>query len=286
MKPHRPIARSRDFIPFQIQEFISRNILLQNKLQSLAFVISHQGRWKNNAMKNDIILPDKMNQTTLGILPIIFPSSTLHMSIGSGLAALISLLKIFLGSRDIPDWRIKPNIQNLTLGIGQRNLDTPIQIPRHCSWLQALSEPGITLPQDIGLPVLPRIYERFYLPLHLIQWQKPIRSFLQNRRLATQHRMRIFQVHRIQSRAAILALIPVGIGVSALGASPHNVSIRQKLLCLFIIILLRGLLHKDPFIIKIQKEFLCRFMMNLVARPAKNIKRNPKFFKGMFYQFM
>src|SRR5690625_4543781 len=68
VQPDGPSPGGGELAPFQIQKFVCRHIFRQDKVPML---VKHSG--KHDAMKDNVIFPDKMDQTGILILPVFFP---------------------------------------------------------------------------------------------------------------------------------------------------------------------------------------------------------------------
>src|SRR5690625_1780872 len=68
VQPDGPSPGGGELAPFQIQKFICRHIFRQDIVSML---VKH--RWKHDAVKDNVVFPDKMYQTGLLILPVSFP---------------------------------------------------------------------------------------------------------------------------------------------------------------------------------------------------------------------
>ena len=69
MQPDCPVARSGYFVVLEVQKFVGRHVVGQNKA---AFCLEH-GR-KNNTVKHDVVFTNKMEQPGFGVFPPFFPA--------------------------------------------------------------------------------------------------------------------------------------------------------------------------------------------------------------------
>ena len=88
VKPNSPISRSGNLVVFEIEKLVGRNIVGENVR---TFGIENCG--EHNAVENNIVLADKVNEFGIGRFPIFFP-----------------IFGKLLSKRDIADRRIKPNV--------------------------------------------------------------------------------------------------------------------------------------------------------------------------------
>src|SRR5439155_11112631 len=123
MHPHGPVTAGRNFITLNIQKFVGRDIIRQHK-SSMCL----QHRRENDAMENDIVFANKMDQPRVFLAPVIGPS-----------------VCQLLCSTYVTDRRIKPYIQYFSTssfrGGGAWNLYTPIAVPGHGAALQTIIQP-------------------------------------------------------------------------------------------------------------------------------------------------
>ena len=66
--PDRPVAAAGNFLAFEVEELISRDVVGKYKV---AVRFQHSG--KNDAVKHNVVFSDKMDQSGVGILPVFFP---------------------------------------------------------------------------------------------------------------------------------------------------------------------------------------------------------------------
>jgi hypothetical protein len=96
--------------------------------------------------------------------------------------------------------------------------------------------------EHVAFPVLAAVdvlVEEFVL--QAVERQVPVLGWAHHGRIAAEGRTRIFQFLRAQRAAAFFALVAVSIFVTTIGTSSNYISVGQKSLFLFIVILQRNL---------------------------------------------
>ena len=58
----------------------------------------------------------------------------------------------YVGRQALPDWGIKPDIEDLISVSFQRYRGTPLEVPTNATWLKAISDPGTGDLSGIGRP--------------------------------------------------------------------------------------------------------------------------------------
>src|SRR5687768_1378959 len=117
---------------------------------------------KNDAMKNYIILANKVYKFRVFFAPVISP-----------------FISQFFCSADITNGCIKPYIQYFSFGIWQWNLYTPGAVPCHRAALQPVIQPAFALTIHIILPFLMVFQYPLLQPgLIILQWKIPVFGFL------------------------------------------------------------------------------------------------------------
>jgi hypothetical protein len=94
---------------------------------------------ENQAVENDVVLADEMNQFRFIRLPPILPPRAL----GCG---------PLHGRRDVPDGRVKPNVKDFSIRPFHRHRHSPIEVPRHRTALQSAVNPAAALTGYVGFP--------------------------------------------------------------------------------------------------------------------------------------
>ena len=108
VSPYSPVSRSRNFIIFKVKEFKCRDIFRHDVVS-----VSFHHRWENDAVEDNVVLPNEVNKVCFFILPKIFP-------------VFAVFLCPFLRERNITDRRIKPNIKHLALCVWKWNRNAPV----------------------------------------------------------------------------------------------------------------------------------------------------------------
>ena len=69
VEPHRPVARSRDFVTLEVEELVGGHIV--GKLETVA--VSHHHGGEHDAVEHYIILADKVDDAAFGVFPPLLP---------------------------------------------------------------------------------------------------------------------------------------------------------------------------------------------------------------------
>ena len=234
VQPNSPVARGRNLVVFEVQKFVAGHIVGQDVA---AFGLQHSG--ENDAMENDIVFSDKMNQTGFGIFPPFFPR------IGQQ----------FLGVGNITDGRIEPNIEHFTFGTFHGNGNTPIQVAAHGTRLQAYIQPTFTLTIHIGTPFLMIFQNPLTQPAFvLIQRQIPVLGFLHHRLAAADGTFRIDQIGGRQSGTTFFALVTISTFSVTMRTFSGDIAVGQESFGFFVVILLRSFFDKFAFFVQSLEE--------------------------------
>ena len=89
-------------------------------------------------MENDIVLPDKMHQFRITVLPPLLPA----------------LRQEFLGVGNVTNRSIEPHIKNLSFSPFYRDRHTPIKVTAHGTRLKTTVNPALALAIYIAPPFL------------------------------------------------------------------------------------------------------------------------------------
>jgi len=106
-------------------------------------------------------------------------------------------------------------------------------------------------------------------------------GFAKHRWLPAEGRNRINQVRRIERGAAFFALVAVCPFAFAIGACTSNVTVGQKLMVFFVVVLLGHLFDKLAFFIQIQEKLLGQLMVYLFGGAVIAIERYPELLKAV-----
>ena len=205
-------------------------------------------------MENDVVFANEMDQFHVVSFPILFP-------------VFIVVQRPLFGGGDVANWRIKPNVEHFAFAFGQWNGDAPVQITGDRPCVQAAFQPGQTLSQNVvfpgfGVVVLLAVQDSGFNPGFeplsvIVQFEVPVFGFFQYRRFATEGRTRIDQFQGRQVRATVFTLVAVGFGVSTLGAGTDDVAIGQKLIEIFVVVLLDKMFFEFvAFFVQVQEKIL------------------------------
>ena len=189
-------------------------------------------------MENSVFLPDKMNHPGFRVFPVFFPFRG----------------QVFRG-RDIPDRGIKPHVKHFSLGSLDWNGYSPIQVTGHRTRLQTVVQPRFTLPVNIWFPLFMFFQNPLFQPAFiLIQRQLPVLCFFQFRFVSRDRGHRINLIGSVQASSTSLTLIPVCPFVTAMRTFPHDITVCQKLPCLLVVELHRGLFDKFSLVIQLLEK--------------------------------
>ncbi len=245
---------SRNLVSFQIQELVRRHIVRQNVVPMR---LQH-GR-EHDAVKHDVVFPYEMNQASVLTLPPLFPR----------------LRQKLLSIGNIPDWRIEPDIQHLSLCPINRQRDAPVQVTAHRTRLQATIQPRFALTVNVCLPLLVLFQNPIAEPwLIFIQRHVPVLCLDLDWSRPAELRLRIYQFLRTQSAATLLALIPIRIRIATLRASPDDVSVSKKHFRLRVKELFRLLRDEFVVIVQLLEEIRSILLMHLGSGSGINVEIN------------
>ena len=251
--PDSPAARSRYLVAFEIQELVGRDVIRKD----VAVAIGLEHRREHYAVEDDIVLTDEVDELRILALPPLLPV----------------VREQLLSVADIADGGVKPDIENLAFGALDGNRHTPVKVTGDRTGLQAAVEPALNLAIDIGPPLFVAIEYPLAQPLLIVlQRQIPVGGFFLDRLGAAQLRLWIDKLFRAESAAALLALVAVGVGVSALGASTDNIAVGEESLSLRIIVLLGSFGDKLSRIVEPFEKLGCCLFVNLRGGTSVDIE--------------
>src|SRR6187402_1307760 len=98
--------------------------------------------------------------------------------------------------------------------------------------------------------------------------------------------MRVDQHFGAERAAAILALVAIGTRVAADGTGTHDISVGEKGLCFFVIVLLAVLYFQFAAVIQKSKELLRSLMVKRFAGTVINIERDTQIGEVLFDQLV
>ena len=217
-------------------------------------------------MKRNIILPDKIIRLAVVILPERLPPARVSRQ-----------FRILDRRRQVPDHRLKPDVQAFPFLALDRNRNAPVQIAGNRPSMQVVRlNRSQRLPDDVRAPaVLTRFQERDNRPLKLPQIQIEMLRVAELRNAPIRLRSRVQDLFRLQQITALVALIPAGVLIAANITGPFNISVRKELS-------LRNripLLFRRPVQIAVfpkrQKNVLRNLKVILRMRTGKKVIRNP-----------
>ena len=263
VQPYSPVPRRGNLVAFEVKELVGGHIVGQ-----YVRTLSLQYRREHNAVEHDVVLADEVDEFGLGVFPIFLP-------IGRKL----------LGERYIANRRVKPNIKHFAFCALHGYGDAPIKVAAHGSRLQSLVEPTLALSIDIDFPILVVLENPFFEELLIIvQRHIPMRGLFQDGLAAGDCRFRLNEFGGVERRAALLALVTVCVGIAAMRTRAGNVAVGEELLCLFVVILFGGLLHKLAIVVEFLENLL-RSLGVYVARCARvDVETDSEILKCLFVE--
>ena len=110
--------------------------------------------------------------------------------------------------------------------------------------------------------------------LIVVEWQIPVFRLPYLRLRPADGGVWVNELHWREVAAALLALVAVGVGVAAVRASAHDVSVGEKLLGLGVVILLRLFLHELAVVVKLAEEVGGELVVNLRCGAAVDVERD------------
>ena len=230
MQPDGPVARGRNLVVLQIEKLVCRHVVGQDVA---AVGLEHGG--EDEAMEHDVVLADEVHQARLLVLPPFLPCAP---AFGLAVAEL-------LGIGNIANRRVEPHVEHLAFSPFHGHRDAPVQIARHGAGLQIHVEPALALAVDVGAPLLVAVENPLSEPLLIVvQGQVPVLGLPHHRLRSADGGVGLDELHGAQVAAAPLALVAVGIGIAAVGAGAHDVTVGQKLVG-FLVVELLGVLFYE-----------------------------------------
>ena len=272
MEPHGPVARGGDLVVFQIQELVGRHVVGQD---IAAVGLEHGG--EDDAVEHDIVLADEVHETCLGIFPPLLPRSP---ALGIGVAE-------FLGVADIANGGVEPHIEHLSLGALYGHGDSPVEVAGHGAGLQVHVEPALALAVNIGAPLLMFLQDPLLQPLLVfVERQIPVLGLAHHGFGSADGGVRVDEFHRREIAAALLALVAVGVGVAAVGALAHDVSVGKELVGFLVVILFRFLLDEFAIVVKFAEEVGGKFVVYFGGGTAVDVEGDAKLLKRVLDEFV
>ncbi len=236
VEPDGPVARGRDLVALEVQEFIGRDVLGQD--EAVAIGLEHRG--EHDAVEHDVVFADEMDHPRVFALPPFLPA------VGQQLD----------GIGDIADRGVEPDVKDLAFCAFHRHGHAPVEVAAHGTGLETAVEPALALAIDVALPLFVAFEDPLAEPgLILVQRQVPVLGHLLDRLGTADLGVRIDEFVGAQRGAAFLALVAIGAFVAALGAGSDDIAVGQEDLGLGIVELLRLLLDEFAFIVEFAEEF-------------------------------
>ena len=231
-----------------------------------------QHRREDDAVEHNIVFADEVNQTAFGILPPLLPCAPL----------LWLLVAQLLSVADVTDGRIKPHVEHLAFSTLHGHGNAPVQVTGDGTRFQSAVEPALALAIHVGAPFLMSLQNPVFKPrLILVERQIPMFRCLLHQRIAIDGIHGVDKFVGRQRRTTFLALVAIGTFAVATRTFTLDVAVGQELLRLFIIKLLRGLLHKLPLVIQLAEEVSGKLVVNLAGRTAIDIETDAKVLKRL-----
>ena len=236
MQPDGPVARRGDLVALEIEELVGRHVFGQD---IVAVGLEH--RREDDAVKDDVVLADKVDHLRVIRLPIFLP-------IG----------RKFLGSGYITDRSIKPHVEHLSLCPLDRHGNAPIQVAAHGTGLQTAVQPALALTVDVRFPLLVTLEDPLTQEsLILVEREIPVPGFTLDGHRTRDGAVRLDQFVGRERRSALLALVAIGTVIPALRARTDNIAVGQERFGLLVVILHRGLLDKLAVVVELAEEIRC-----------------------------
>ena len=208
VQPDSPVACRRDFVSLKIEKLVGRHVVGQD-IRPLG--LEHRG--EDDAVEDDVVLADEVDETCLGIFPPLLPR------VGQQ----------FFCIRYITNRGIKPDIQHLAVSTFHRDGYTPVEVTAHGTGLKPHVEPALALSIDIGTPLFVLLEYPLAQPrLMAVERQIPMPGLTHHRFRATDRRVRIDELGGTERRAAGLALVSIGAGIVAVRTFAHDVTVGES----------------------------------------------------------
>ena len=219
VRPHGPAARGRDLVAFEVEELVGGNVVREDE----AVAVGLQHRREHDAVEDDVVLADEVDQPGVRRLPPLLPA------VGQ------ELLRV----GDVADRGVEPHVEDLALGALHGHGHAPVEVAGDGARLQAAVQPALDLAVDVGAPLLVALEDPFAEPgLIVLEREVPVGGLLLDGLGAAELALGVDQLLGAERAAAFLALVAVGAFIAALGAGAHDVAVRQELLRLGVVVLL------------------------------------------------
>ena len=176
-------------------------------------------------MKRDVVLADEVVALSVRVLPPGLPRIRFAAQPGP-----------LLGCREIAHQRLPPHVDALAgaeIVDGQR--DPPVEVTGEVSIVQAVLDHPLGKVDHVGPPALPGLQPLEQRLLEVAQPPHVVLGLTHHRGVAAQLAPGIDEVGRLESPAAVVALISPGVDESAIGAGPLHVAIGEKSPGLFVV---------------------------------------------------
>ena len=262
VEPDGPVARGRNLVTFEVEEFVGRYIVGKDIV-----AVSLEHSWEDDAVENDVILANEVNKASVFILPPLLPWAVfLRISIAE-----------FLGIGDISDRCIEPYVKDLAFGSFDGNRDTPVEVTSDRTRFQTAIEPRLALSVNVGTPFLVLVENPFAEPAFMfIEGQIPVFGHFLDEWIAVDSVVGIDEFFGRERCTALLTLITVCAKTVAAWALAANVAIGEELVSLFVVELFGSLFDELALVIEFAEEIGCKLMMDFRRGTRINIKRDAK----------
>ncbi len=121
VEPYSPVARGGNLVAFEVEEFVGGNVVGELEVIS----VGHEHRGEDDAVEDDVVFADEVDDTAFGVLPVFFPS------VGEK----------FLCVGDIADGSIKPDIEDFAFSAFHGYGNTPFEVAADGARLQTGIKP-------------------------------------------------------------------------------------------------------------------------------------------------
>src|SRR5918994_12368 len=201
----------------QVHEFVGGHVVGEDERLLAVFRRAHQLGGPDQGVEDRVVLPDKVYEPALGLLPVLPPP-----------VGLPDVLGPLHGRGDVADAGVEPHVEAFVLEAGLGDGDPPLDVPRYGPLLQAAVYDAEDEVLDRGAPVL-LSSDVLPQPLgELGEVEVEVRSLPDLDRSARYLGVRLDELVRFVPRAAVVTLVAPRLFVAAHGAGPLYVTVGQK----------------------------------------------------------
>ena len=267
VEPYGPVAGGGDFVALEVEEFVGGHVGGQDVG---AVGMEHGG--EDDAVEDDVVLADEVDEFAVGALPPFLPV----------------VAEEFAGEGDVADGCVEPDVEHLAVGAFDRHADTPVEVARNGSGLEAGVNPGLALAVDVGLPVALVAVEN---PLSepgfvLVERKEPVLGVLEDGFGAAEGGLGVDEVGGVEAGAAGFALVAIGVLVAAAGAGAGDVAVGQELASLLVVVLLRHFLDEFALVVELLEVGGCGLVVEGAGGAAVDVEGDAQFGEGLLDDFV